>query len=127
MNKTCNFLGTILVIFVLSSCAILDVKAEKSEVLFRRTDTSTRVKVNIILDERDVGSIRPGQTRTFKVSNGKHIVSVNSALSPSDQPQSSKIEFDLNFKYKYEVRINAASNRAPFLIDEESVQGVQNQ
>jgi hypothetical protein len=62
-----------------------------SEVIVRRIDSNAAMRVRVFIDGRQTGTLRIGETATYKVKNGEHTIFVNSDSYADKEP--SVIEF----------------------------------
>jgi hypothetical protein len=58
-----------------------------SEVVVRRVDSNTAMRIRVFIDGRQTGVLRMGQTATYKVRNGEHTIYVNSDTYVDREPQ----------------------------------------
>ncbi|MDR1467718.1 MAG: hypothetical protein LBT00_00345 [Spirochaetaceae bacterium] len=62
-----------------------------SEVIVRRIDSNSAIRVRVFIDGRQVGILRMGETATYKIKNGEHTIFVNSDTYADREP--SVLEF----------------------------------
>jgi hypothetical protein len=76
-------------------CKSNDTEGEKtitnSEVVVRRIDSNANIRVRVFIDGRQTGTLRMGETATYKIKNGEHTIFVNSDSYADREP--SVIEF----------------------------------
>jgi hypothetical protein len=58
-----------------------------SEVIVRRIDSNASARVRIFIDGRQTGTLRIGETATYKVKSGEHTIFVNSDSYADREPQ----------------------------------------
>jgi hypothetical protein len=61
--------------------------SDGSEVVVRRVDSNSSMRIRIHIDGRQVGTLRIGETSTYKVKNGEHTIFVNSDSYADREPQ----------------------------------------
>jgi predicted nucleic acid-binding protein len=61
--------------------------ANNSEVIVRRVDSNASARVRIFIDGRQSGTLRIGETATYRVKNGEHTIFVNSDTYADREPQ----------------------------------------
>jgi predicted nucleic acid-binding protein len=66
-------------------------RAVNSEVVVRRIDSNSAMRVRVFVDGRQVGILRIGETATYKIKNGEHTIFVNSDSYADREP--SVLEF----------------------------------
>jgi uncharacterized protein YbaA (DUF1428 family) len=57
-----------------------------SEVIVRRIDSNAAMRIRVFIDGRQTGTLRIGETATYKIKNGEHTIFVNSDTYADREP-----------------------------------------
>jgi uncharacterized protein YbaA (DUF1428 family) len=77
---------TVLVLIAMMSCSSNKGGSSSSEVVVRRIDSNAAMRIRVFVDGRQVGTLRIGETATYKVKNGEHTIFVNSDSYSDREP-----------------------------------------
>ncbi|MDR1230911.1 MAG: hypothetical protein LBK61_05870 [Spirochaetaceae bacterium] len=80
---------TVAVLFpiIAAGCVSSSGGAASSEVVVRRIDSNSSMRIRVFIDGRQAGVLRMGETATYKVKNGEHTIFVNSDAYADPEPQ----------------------------------------
>jgi hypothetical protein len=81
---------TVLLPLVMASCGSNSSGGKpstNSEVIVRRIDSNSSTRVRVFIDGKQMGTLRMGETSTYRVKNGEHTIFVNSDAYADRDPQ----------------------------------------
>jgi predicted nucleic acid-binding protein len=81
---------TVLLPIVMASCGSNKSGGKasvNSEVIVRRVDSNAATRIRVFIDGKQTGTLRIGETATYRVKNGEHTIFVNSDSYADREPQ----------------------------------------